>query len=283
MTNQITLHNQGNFISTTASIDNMFRIAQAFSESLFIPAHFRGKPADCFVALNMAKNMNEDPFLIMQNIYLVKGTPGWKTQYLIARAANCGVFSGGITWDIEGEGKDLRVTAKATLAKTGEVVTSPVVDFKMAQGEGWTENKKYQTMPELMFRYRSAAFLIRLYAPQVMLGYQTVEEVETLPPAIEVEPKRIKKQEAVQIAHTHAPELEPVSPEVISCLLGNIEDSDTIECLTALKLGSKKLLASIKQQQPNLYPEIVDAFQSRADAIRNPVEEPEPEDEHTAA
>jgi hypothetical protein len=33
-------------------------------------------------------------------------------------------------------------------------------------------------MPEVMLRYRSAAFLVRFYAPDVMLGYQTVEEVE---------------------------------------------------------------------------------------------------------
>lgn len=278
MTNQITTQSQGNFVAPSVNIDNMFRVAQAFSDSQFIPAHFRGKPADCFVALNMAHNMGEDPFLLMQNIYMVSGTPGWKTQYLIARAANCGVFNGGITWDIEGEGEGLRVTAKATLAKTGEVVTSPTIDFKMANGEGWTKNPKYKTMPELMFRYRSAAFLIRLFAPQVMLGYQTVEEVETLPPAIEVEPKRVKKQAAVQIAHTPAPEPEPVSPEIVWALQSDIEQAQTIEELTKLKLDNRALLNSIKKNQSALFPEISEAFQARADAIRNPVAEPEIEE-----
>jgi len=32
-------------------------------------------------------------------------------------------------------------------------------------------------MPELMLRYRAAAFFGRLYAPEILMGMQTAEEV----------------------------------------------------------------------------------------------------------
>ena len=154
------------------------RVANLFASCQLIPAHLRNKPADCFIALHVANRMQEDPLMVMQNMFVVNGTPGWKTQYMIARANSSGKFKGTITWDVEGKEKALRVRAKATLA-SGESIESPWIDFAMAEAEGWTKNAKYKSMPEMMFRYRSAAFLSRLYAPEVMLGYQTVEELET--------------------------------------------------------------------------------------------------------
>jgi hypothetical protein len=278
MTNQITTQNQANYVAPRYNIENMFQIAQTFADAEFIPAHFRKKPADCFVALHMAQNMGEDPLIIMQNMCVIKGTPGWKAQYMIARAANCGVFSGGIAWDIEGEGQDLKVTAKATLAKTGEVVKSPVVDFKMAHGEKWTVNEKYKTMPELMFRYRSAAFLIRLFAPQVMLGYQTIEEVETLPNIVQAEPKRIQKQAAVQIAHTPAP--EPVAPEDYYTLIALVNEAKSVEELSDINKQNKNMIARLKATAPASHDELKQAFIARGEEIKNPAPESE---EDTAA
>jgi hypothetical protein len=51
--------------------------------------------------------------------------------------------------------------------------------MKMAKAEGWVSKNgsKWQTMPELMIRYRAAAFFGRLYAPEIMMGMQTMEEV----------------------------------------------------------------------------------------------------------
>jgi hypothetical protein len=59
----------------------------------------------------------------------------------------------------------------------------------MAKADGWTMRwdkklnkkvpaEKYVSMPEHMLKWRSAAFLIRLYAPETMMGIRTVEEIE---------------------------------------------------------------------------------------------------------
>lgn len=156
------------------------RAANLFASSQLIPAALRGKPADCFIGLHMAERMNEDPLTVLQNIVIVKGNAGWKAQYMIARANASGVFKGRIKWRVTGAGDAMSVVAYATLAETGEEVASPAIDMKMAKAEGWTQNAKYQSMPEVMLRYRAATFLVRFNCPEVMLGMQTAEEVEDL-------------------------------------------------------------------------------------------------------
>lgn len=170
--------------SDTERFTLMQRQAALFASSPLIPESLRkGGPqqamANCYIAMTIADRMGEDRMTVMQNIVIIHGTAGFKTQYMIARANASGKFKDEIDWEIEGAGPTLSATAFATLAKTGKRVEI-TVDMNMAKAEGWTNNKKYQTMPEIMLRYRSAAFLVRLYAPEVMLGYQTAEESEDL-------------------------------------------------------------------------------------------------------
>lgn len=191
MSNEVIVHSTGGsaMMLNKEVFEQAYRAAKLFAASKLVPLHFQGKEPDCFIGLMVAHRMGEDPLTVLQNMYVVHGRPGWSTQYMIARANSSGVFKGRITWDVTGTGDAMSVKAKATLAETGQVVTSPAVDMKMAKAEGWTKNAKYQTMPELMLSYRSAAFLIRMYAPEVMLGYQTVEELETVPAMKDVTPE----------------------------------------------------------------------------------------------
>jgi hypothetical protein len=52
----------------------------------------------------------------------------------------------------------------------------------MAKAEGWLSKSgsKWQTMPELMIMYRSAAFWTRVYAPEMSMGLHTSEEREDI-------------------------------------------------------------------------------------------------------
>ncbi len=62
---------------------------------------------------------------------------------------------------------------------TGETLEGPVVTMDMAKAEGWLDKagSKWKTMPELMMRYRAAAFFGRLYAPEITMGMHSTEEV----------------------------------------------------------------------------------------------------------
>ena len=158
------------------------RVANVFASSSLVPPHMQNV-ANVLIALDIANRLGEQALTVMQNIYVVSGRPGWKTEYVIARANRAGVFSSRITWKVTGAGDNLSVTANATLAGTGEAVDA-TCDMKMAMAEQWTRNAKYKSMPEHMLKWRSAAFLIRLYAPEVMLGLPTLEEAETMPDAM---------------------------------------------------------------------------------------------------
>lgn len=156
--------------------ENFAVMARRFANSQLVPQHLRGKPDDCFVALMLAREMGESPIMVMQSIYFISGKAGWSASYMIARANRSRVFRRNIGWRVEGTGADLVVTAHTVTADGEEVAVS--VSMAMAKAEGWTSNKKYQTMPELMLRYRSATMLVRLYAPEVLLGYHTSDELE---------------------------------------------------------------------------------------------------------
>ncbi|WP_426163015.1 hypothetical protein [Sandarakinorhabdus sp. DWP1-3-1] len=170
--------------SESARFDLLQRKAKVFASSPLIPDHLRkGRPeealANCYIALTMAEAMGENPLIVMQNIHVVSGKAGFAAQYMIARANASGIFAGRIDWRIAGTGKDLAITAFATLRDTGQEI-SVTVTMAMAEAEGWTKNPKYRSMPEVMLRYRSATFLVRFYCPEVMLGYQSAEEVEDM-------------------------------------------------------------------------------------------------------
>ena len=173
-----------NNLVTTNTSDNMFdvmekayKFANIFAKSDIVPAHYRGKPENTFIAVQTAYRMNLDPMLIMQNTYVVSGKLGMNSSFAISLANSSGIFDGGIRYRVDGSGEELKVTAYANFKKTGEEI-SYTISMRDASAEGWTKNSKYKTLPELMLRYRAAVFLIRTHVPEVLNGMHMVEEIE---------------------------------------------------------------------------------------------------------
>lgn len=193
-------------ISSPAAFAHFFRVAETIASSTIVPKHFQGKANDVFVGLHMAVTLKENPLTVLQNLYVVHGTPAFKSQFLIARANVSGLFKApGMRFDVADSGKeidaewdevvwsgdkkstktvkgklrDIAVTAWAIDAASGQRLEY-TVSMADAIADGWVSNAKYRTLPKLMLTYRAAAFLVRIYAPQVMLGMgsQTAEEAE---------------------------------------------------------------------------------------------------------
>lgn len=166
--------------SSPDSFAHAQRVASSFAASNMVPEHLRKNGiSDVLAALGLARAMNAHPILVMQSIFFIGGRAGWATKFMIARANQSKVFSKRIKWRTSGEGVDMKVTAFATLAETGEEVAEEVT-MKMAMAEGWTKNAKYQSIPERMLKWRSASALINLNCPEVMFGLPTVEDVEDM-------------------------------------------------------------------------------------------------------
>ena len=56
------------------------RIAKAFAASDLVPKQYQGNLPNCLIALEMANRMGASPLMIMQNLYVVHGTPGWSSN-----------------------------------------------------------------------------------------------------------------------------------------------------------------------------------------------------------
>jgi hypothetical protein len=152
------------------------RIGKAFASSDLVPQQYRGNLANCIVALEMANRMGASPLMVMQNLYIVHGNPGWSSKFLIACFNQCGRFSA-----LRYEWNDARSECRAWAVEkaTGERIEGPTVSIEMAREEGWStkSGSKWKTMPELMLMYRAAAFLIRTYAPEISMGLRTDDEI----------------------------------------------------------------------------------------------------------
>lgn len=181
-------------ILDTVKFDHLWRVAKTFADSDLVPTHFRQKPSNCFIVLNMAVRLEVDPFMFMQNTYVVHGKIGMEAKLAIALVNSRGPFKGPIQWRFDGEGKDQVCTAYAFNKETGDICEASV-SWEMVEKEGWSSNSKWSSMPEQMFKYRSATFLARLYAPECLIGMQTEDEL------IDVDGPNI------------APEIEPPSVE----------------------------------------------------------------------
>lgn len=161
---------------------------------------------NCVIAMNMATRMGADPLMVMQNLYIVEGRPSWSSQWIIAAINGCGRFSP-LRFEMKDNGQqeveytvsewidgnkqnrkvkttiqNLSCVAWAVEKETGERITSPTVSVEMAVKEGWYQKNgsKWQTMPEVMLRYRTASFFGKLYAPELLMGLQTVEEMQEI-------------------------------------------------------------------------------------------------------
>ncbi len=191
-TTALTTTQQGVF-SGIQAFEDAQRIAKALASSTLIPAQFQGQAgyANCLVALNISRRMGMDPLMVMQNLHIIHGRPSWSSQFIIGLINGCGRFSP-LRYEISGKGDTLACTAVATELATGEELRGPEVSMAMAKREGWAtkSGSKWLTMPELMIRYRAAAFWGRLYIPELLVGIQTQEEV------LDVEPVTVSEAPA---------------------------------------------------------------------------------------
>jgi hypothetical protein len=189
------------------------RKAKLYAASELVPPIYRGNTvaamANCVIALNIARRIGADELMVMQNLWVIEGKPSWSSPFVIGALNSCGRFTPlqyeirqlpgkKVTytqrWKNKATGSteqkevvvelahNLECRAFAYDRSTKEKLIGPPVSYEMAVLEGWwTKNgSKWQTMPELMIRYRASAFFGRLYAPEILNGLGTKEEAEDI-------------------------------------------------------------------------------------------------------
>lgn len=188
------------------------KAANILSKSTLVPKEYQGNVANCIIALNMANRMGADPLMVMQNLYIVHGKPGWSSQFLISTFNTSGKFSA-LRYEWVGEeGKDSwGCRAWAIEKATGQKLVGATVTIGLAKKEGWysKNGSKWQTMPEQMLMYRAASWFIRAYAPELAMGMHTVEELGDI---VDLEPEDYDvkvEQEIKENANKETIDVEP--------------------------------------------------------------------------
>lgn len=171
--NEVMAKPQGGFIE---SFRESYKLASVFAKSSLVPQQYQGKTEDCAIAVDMAERMGVTPLMVMQNLYVVKGKPSWSGQacmsFIKAKYGDAmPIYTGE-------RGTDSRGCYVRVRTPEGEIIEGTEVTIGMAKAEGWTANKKWINMPELMLAYRAAAFFARVYCPEILMGVQVEGEVE---------------------------------------------------------------------------------------------------------
>lgn len=171
--------NQVSIFLDPMAFDQAQRAAKALSSSGLVPKEYQNNIPSTLIALDIASRIGASPLMVMQHLYIVHGKPSWSSTFLIAALNNCGRFNP-LRFEISGEGMQKGCVAWTTEKNSTERLESPKITMQMAKDEGWLDKagSKWKTMPELMMRYRSASFFSRLFAPEITMGMQTIEEIQ---------------------------------------------------------------------------------------------------------
>ena len=170
-----------NLLLNTKALAMINRLADRYANSSMVPDTYKGKPDNCFTALELAARMDVSPMLVFQNLYIVQGKPSWAGQACKALVDGSGKFTDSEYIMIGDTADDTwGCYLQAVNIKTGKLVKGSAVTIKLAKDEGWLNKNgsKWKTMPEQMMKYRAAAFFARTECPEVLMGFQTADEVQ---------------------------------------------------------------------------------------------------------
>lgn len=230
------------------------RKANVYAKSSLVPKEYSNNIGNVMIAQNMASRMGADVLMVMQNLYVVYGKPGWSAQFLIACFNSCGRFSA-IRYKFTGKVNtdSWGCIATAVEISTGQEVIGTEVTIAMAKAEEWVQKNgsKWKTMPELMLRYRAATFLIRTTAPEIGLGLMTTDELGDVVDGRVTKATAVKDDIMQAITAKHEP--EQVEPEIETVGANSAAFADYVAKLEkATKVGSLRSLAASAEKDEYL-------------------------------
>lgn len=168
-------------LNSTSEFEAIQRIAKLLASSNLVPKEFQNNIPNCVIALSMAKRLQADPLMVMQNLYIVYGRPSFSSTFLISAINSSGRFEALRYKEVGDKNNDTKgIIAYTKDRESGELLEGPAVTIQTAKDEGWfgKNGSKWKTMPDLMLRYRAATLFSRLYCPEITMGMQSMEEIQ---------------------------------------------------------------------------------------------------------
>lgn len=192
----------GALLMDMAAMDRLERIAELMSSGkTTVPQHLRGSKGDCFAIALQSMQWGMNPFAVGQKTHLVNGSLGYEAQLVAAVINNSGLVKDRFHFDWYGPWE--KVIGKFAI-KRGDKGEYRVPAWTMADEEGcgvrvWATLKgesdprtlelllaqartRNSTLwaddPKQQLAYLAQKRWSRLYAPDVILGVYTPDELE---------------------------------------------------------------------------------------------------------
>lgn len=241
------------------------RIAHTLAQSNLVPEAYRGRPNDCFVAINMGRELGMGEFQAIQSIAVIDGKPCLYGDGLIGvvRASSKCEW---IEEEVSSDGK----TATCRTQRKGD--RSPIErSYTMADAmlAGIDSKPNWRKHPKRMLQMRARAYCLRDAYPDILKGLGVVEEMldhdNSPPPIVEYEvPTHDQRPENELLAQAREVFGEGVQEVTLKGVEHAMMQSETMaELLDAAK--SAKFLSEDEQTQARLtYKKMREALQEDA-------------------
>lgn len=159
------------------TFDQALTFCDYLAESDLVPKDFKGKPANCLIAIQWGAELGLKPLQALQNIAVINGRAGLWGDAVIALVRSSPLCEY-ITETDDGKTATCRVKRRG---EGEEVRTFSVDDAKAAGLSGkqgpWTQ------YPKRMRQMRARAFALRDVFPDVLKGMPIAEELMDIPQA----------------------------------------------------------------------------------------------------
>lgn len=158
------------------SLDQAAKLAELMARGKLVPSHLHNSPGDCLMVIEQAMRWGMSPFAVAQSTSVIQGKLMFEGKLVAAALQTSGLLATRLSYDYSGEGDARQVEISATMAGEREP-RKVVVTLKEAR----TSNKMWQTQPDQQLAYHGARVWARRYAPEVMLGVYSPEEMPDVP------------------------------------------------------------------------------------------------------
>lgn len=166
--------------SDAGSFDHILKVAKMFADSQLVPVAFQKNVPNVVIALEISQRTGASALMVMQNLHIIHGKPSFGASFMIATVNACNRFTPLRFVQVGERGTDEWGCYAFAKAKADNFECKGVtVTIAIAKKEGWMNKSgsKWQSMPELMLQYRAATWWIRAFAPELLMGFPTQEEV----------------------------------------------------------------------------------------------------------
>lgn len=181
-------------------IDNIMKIAALMaSNKVTIPKHLQGSEGDCFAIAMQAMQWGMNPFQVAQKTHLVNGILGYEAQLVNSVITTNAPVTGRLQFEWFGDfskinGKESKsadhgIKVWATMRGENE---PRVLEITMAQVGPVRNSPLWVADPRQQLAYLAIKRWSRLYCPDVILGVNSVDDLEE-PPVVDVTPEKPKE------------------------------------------------------------------------------------------